>query len=133
MSLSLSDFQHAERRFPSLKPIYGTNGQIDRVTVDFRGIVGAGNKAPMVYKAIITFDGFPNTPPITWITFPTDAQIRHVNIFHPGAPLNLPHVCMGNYGSIWSGMARDQRTLLHFLLAVHHVLLTENPASAARR
>ena len=133
MSVSESDFKHAQARFPSLVAIRSSNGQIDRVSVDFNGIIGRGNTAKMVYKTILTFDGHPTSPPTIWVTYPDDSQIHHMNIYHSGGALKLPHVCMGNYSSIWSKLPVAERTLLHFLLAAHHVLLTENPASAARR
>lgn len=132
MSISPSDIAAAKTRYPSLTPIYGTDGQIDKAQVQMVGIAGGRNTTQVVYQTILTFDGFPVSPPTAWIAYPQEAQIRHMNIFHPSGSLNLPHVCMGNYGSVWTSLAPNQRTLLHFLLALTHVLQLENPSSPAR-
>ena len=126
MGISDADFQFAKQRFPSLVVARrAANGQIDRVTLDALGVIGAGNTATRVYKTLITFEGFPNTPPEAMIQDPPQNQIRHRNIHGISPALKLPLVCMGNYASVWNKMPVGQRNLLHFLLALHHVLMVE--------
>ena len=125
MGISDSEFQHAKARFPSLEVAKrAPNGQIDRVTVAFKGVIGRGNTAQRVYKAVITLDGFPNSPPVGMISDPPVGQIQNIHIHGIDPALKLPLICIGGaYAQQWKGMPVKDRTLLHYLLAATYVLL----------
>ena len=134
---SYQDYLGAKRLLATLTPkIY--NGRLAGFTADIPGVVGGGSKASQTYKIYITLVNCPAYPPEVWITYPPDHLIRHRNIYHPGGGnphvrLELPLMCLGEYGHKWSsGVLGRATNFLSFLLQIKDVLNNENPASPAR-
>ncbi|WP_125805384.1 hypothetical protein [Actinoplanes sp. ATCC 53533] len=125
--------------FPTLQPLATSGSDITAIAVTIGGISGRmrEDRAPVSYRILASVRTLATSLPPIWIASPTDAEIRHVNIFRasdvcPFTGTRLPTLCWGRTPSAWSGAATSERRLANLLEAVRQVLANSNPRSAAR-
>jgi len=97
------------------------------------GIVGSGNKSKIEYHLFIDLTNFPNDMPDIFILKPSDASIKHINVFPPKhcPKLNgsFPFICIGNL----TEELQKYRHLMAYLQGVRRILNSENYNSPARK
>jgi hypothetical protein len=107
-----------------------------RVSID--GIRGMRNKQRCRYTLIVDTSTIAVEIPPVWVAAPSDAEIRHVNIwparksFCKWTGARLPSFCWNTFAHGWLTAPQRSRTLGAALEYAKQLLNTENHDSPAR-
>jgi hypothetical protein len=140
MGLREADVELLSGYYPGLRVIARQAGPapVLAVEVPITGIIGMGSAGKRDYQLIIdTTDLVAAIPPV-WVRSPSDAAIRHVNIWHAResfchwAGINLPSFCWSSFADGWTAAPAGCRTLGAALEYIRQFVNTENHDSRAR-
>ena len=139
MGVCRTEWMKALGVFPEMAPVHNErDGSVSIIAAPIEGIAGGAYQTnrSVIYRVLVDVTHLRAQLPIVWVTSPSEAEIQHVNIFHPiqcsitHSP--YPYLCWGNYGPQWATYPEANRTLLSFLQLIQQHLTHHNVKSVAR-
>ena len=92
----------------------------------------------MYYRVLIDLRGFlyRDEPPEAWILYPSDKEIRHLNIRPPSyselLKAECPKIDYGEFEETWRKLPVNERTLHYLIKQIEQILSYEEPVLSER-
>jgi hypothetical protein len=140
MGIREADVELLTGYYPGLRVIARQAGPAPVLAVEasITGIIGMHSTGKRDYQLIIETVDLVAAIPQVWVRSPSDAVIRHVNIWHAResfccwAGIDLPSFCWSSYADGWTAAPAASRTLGAALEYIRQFVNMENHDSRAR-